>query len=122
MNKIIQSLTTSLAAAGLTSVTLVKSAFAQFAGEVPDIGGIPEETDPKETIADIINAVLNILALVAVVIVIIAGIRLIVSQGEDEQKDKAKKTIIYALIGLAVVLFAKVIVGLVTEFLYDEVA
>jgi hypothetical protein len=38
---------------------------------------------------------------------------LIVSQGEEGQKEKAKKTILYAVIGLLVVLFARVIVALV---------
>lgn len=99
-------------------------AFAQdFAGDVPDIG-IPEsagEEDIKQTIGDILKAVLNFLALIAVVVVVIAGIRLIVSQGEDDAKDKAKKTILYALIGLIIVLFARVIVGLVTDYLATEV-
>ncbi len=65
---------------------------------------------------------LNFLALIAVVVIIIAGIRLIVSQGEDEPKEKAKKTIFYAIAGLLIVLFAKVIVGLVTTYIANQVA
>lgn len=111
----------------LTSGTLVMSmagsALAQgFGGEVPEIDGLPQETgDIKAIVASILTAVLNFLALIAVIVVVIAGIRLIVSQGEDEAKDKAKKTIFYALGGLVIVLFARVIVGLVTNYLAGEV-
>ena len=65
---------------------------------------------------------LNFLALIAVVIVIIAGMRLIISQGDDEQKDKAKKAIFYALAGLIIVLFARVIVSLITVYLAGQVS
>ncbi len=103
---------------------ITKSAFAQFAGEVPDdLGlatGVSDETSVRDFIIGIITIVLNFLALIAVIVIIIAGIRLIVSQGNDEQKDKAKKTILYAIIGLVVVLFARVIVSLVTGWLATE--
>ncbi len=115
----------SLASAGALSMAMVTSAFAQFAGPSPDLEGIPDATDSdglRETIINIIEAILNFLALIAVIIIIVAGIRLIVSQGEDEQKDKAKKTILYAIVGLVIVLFARVIVGLVTVYLAEEVA
>jgi len=96
-----------------------------FAGPEPDIPGTPGGADGAGDIRGIINdiiiAVLNFLALIAVVVVIIAGIRLIGSQGNDEEKDKAKKAIFYALAGLVIVLFARVIVGLITNYLAGEV-
>jgi len=106
-------------------MSYAQHAFAQADfGGTPDIGGLPDASDPddiRETIITILAAILNFLALIAVVVIIIAGIRLIVSQGEDEQKEKAKKTILYAIIGLVVVLFARVIVSLVTVYLADQV-
>lgn len=95
-----------------------------FAGNTPDIG-TPGEADAegiRTTITNILKAVLNFLALIAVVVIVIAGIRLIISQGEEEAKEKAKKTILYALIGLIIVLFSRVIVGLVTEYLAEQAA
>lgn len=97
---------------------------ADFAGSTPDVNGLPgaaDEAGVRKVITDVLSTVLNFLALIAVVIVVIAGIRLIVSQGEDEAKDKAKKTIFYALAGLAIVLFARVIVGLITVYLAQAV-
>lgn len=120
----IQKLTRSLAATGATFFATVSTAYAQFAGDTPNISGLPDATDENSlrgTIISIIEAVLDFLALIAVIVIIIAGIRLIVSQGEDEQKEKAKKTILYAIIGLVVVLFARVIVGLITGYLAGEV-
>jgi hypothetical protein len=118
----------SLAASAASVTTLVKlsSASAQFAGPDPQISGTPgaSNTDPesfRQIVFDVISAILNFLALIAVVVVIIAGIRLIVSQGDDDAKEKAKKTIFYALAGLAIVLFARVIVGLITSYLQGQV-
>ncbi len=121
-----QKFSLSASAAAVTSIVTVSSALAQFAGPEPDIEGTPGAGDAgsdgiRDIITDIINAVLNFLALIAVVVVIIAGIRLIVSQGNDEEKDKAKKAIFYALAGLVIVLFARVIVGLITVYLSEEV-
>ncbi|MDA0376635.1 MAG: pilin [bacterium] len=84
-------------------------------GDVPDIGGVDAtDTDTVRTaILDILGTVLNFLALIAVIVIVIAGIRLILSQGEETEKDKAKKTIFYAIIGLVVVLLAQAIVGLI---------
>lgn len=115
-------LSTSAAAIGM----LVKSsAFAQgFAGNSPNLPGTPGSSNGegiRSIITKIIIAILNFLALIAVIIVIIAGIRLIISQGEEDAREKAKKTILYALIGLIIVLFARVIVGLITEYLAGQV-
>lgn len=121
MKTSLQSIKNSLAVAGITSFAFTSQAFAQFAGENPEVGGLPDATDPRAVIIKILSAVLNFLALIAVVVIVVAGIRLIVSQGEDEAKDKAKKTIFYALAGLVVVLFARVIVSLVTVYLAGQV-
>ncbi len=101
------------------------TSFAAFGGPIPDGGGLedtPSAVD-KEGIRNVIlNAlafVLDFLALAAVVFIVIAGIRLIISQGGDEQKDKAKKTILYVIIGLLVILFARVIVGFFTTTVSD---
>lgn len=95
-----------------------------FGGDIPAIPGTPSAVD-KQGIRDIIlrtlQFVLDFLALAAVVFIVIAGIRLLVSQGGDEQKDKAKKTILFVIVGLLVVLFARVIVGFFTETVPAEI-
>jgi hypothetical protein len=121
----LKKVTNSLAMAGALACSYASTAFGQeFAGPTPDVGGLPDASDPedvRQVIIDILAAVLNFLALIAVVVIVIAGIRLIVSQGEEEQKEKAKKTIFYAIIGLIIVLFARVIVSLVTVYLAESI-
>jgi amino acid transporter len=123
MNTLLRRIYFSAASTGMLVTGLARSAFAQqFGGELPALDGLKDEAgegEIKTMVADVINIILNFLGLIAVIVIIIAGIRLIISQGEEEAKEKAKKTIFYALIGLVIVLFAKVIVGLVTNVLAE---
>ncbi len=84
--------------------------------------GISQNTNVRAVILNIIIGVLNFMALAAVIVIIISAIQLIISQGEEEAMGKAKKTIYYTLAGLAIILFARVIVGLVTVYLASFVA
>jgi uncharacterized membrane protein YjgN (DUF898 family) len=86
-----------------------------------DIKGIATSSDIRGTIVKVLAALLDFLALIAVIVVIIAGFMLIFSFGNEEGKEKAKKTIFYTLIGLAVILFARVIVGFITTYLAPQV-
>jgi hypothetical protein len=128
MKSTLQRWSLAASAASITAMVKISSAFAQtgFAGQDPTIPGTPAAGTGAQAYRDIIikvlTAVLNFLALIAVIVVVIAGIRLIVSQGEEETKEKAKKTIFYALMGLVIVLFARVIVGLITNYLSGAVA
>ncbi len=69
----------------------------------------------REKIIEILKTVLSFLGLIALVIVVIAGIRLVISQGEEEQKEKAKRMILYTLAGLIVILIARGLVMLVAD-------
>jgi len=88
-------------------------AFAQL---VPpdDIGsGNLGSGDLKEAIVSVMKTVLDFIALIAVVMIVVAGIRYIISAGEESEKDKAKKMIIYVVIGLVIILVARAIVTFV---------
>lgn len=50
---------------------------------------------------------------IAVVFLVIGGVRYVVSAGNPTQTEGAKKTIIYALIGLGVIIAALVLISLV---------
>jgi len=106
--------------ASYATMALIASpkAFAQdIFGDVPDIGGVGDggTEDVRQGVLDILATVLNFMALIAVVFIVIAGIRLVVSQGEEQEKDKAKKTIFYVIIGLIVILIAQGIVSFVAD-------
>lgn len=77
-------------------------------GNIPDIG--TGQQDIRGTVIYIIKKVLEFMFLVALVLIVIAGIRLVISQGDEGEKDKAKKTIIYVIIGLIIIVLARAIV------------
>ncbi len=113
-----------LAAAAYGLVTL--PAYAQtndVFGEIPDVGGTggTDEQGIRDTVISLLTTVLNFMALVAVIFIIIAGIRLVVSQGSEEERDKAKKTIIYVVVGLIVILLARTIVGFIADTIAPQV-
>ncbi len=99
----------------VAAYTLTPVSALAFGGPIPPLPGTPTGVDVRATVTQLMLWVLDFLALVAVVVIVIAGIRLIVSQGNEDQKETAKKTIFYAIAGLLVILFARVIVGLVTQ-------
>lgn len=73
--------------------------------------------DPYSLIANIIALVLSYAALAAFTMIVIAGFYLLLSNGNDDGKEKAKSIIKYTLIGLVVLLFSRIIVHLVTKLL-----
>ncbi|MSR68038.1 hypothetical protein EXS65_04445 [Candidatus Peribacteria bacterium] len=86
--------------------------------EPDSISGLSTEVGTsgvRRAIVKVITTILDFILIVAVVYVIVAGIRLIVSGGDEGEKDKAKTTIIYVIIGIIVVLLARVIVTFVNN-------
>jgi hypothetical protein len=53
------------------------------------------------------------LAAIAVLIIVIQGIRFVLSQGDSQKAADARKGVIYAVIGLVVALLAEAVVRLV---------
>jgi hypothetical protein len=99
--------------------------FAEFGGESPPLEGIPDgdgETAIRESVTSIVNTVLSFLALIAVVFVIVGGFRILTAGGNEENVTKGRKTIIYAIIGLVVIFFSKIIVGFFTDVISESVA
>ena len=70
-------------------------------------------TDVKGVFTTVANTLLFIIGAVAVIMLIIGGIRYTVSQGDSSQVQSAKNTILYAIIGLLVAIFAFAIVNFV---------
>lgn len=102
----------SLQAAAIIACSAPWSAFAQLDTVTETVAGEPS-TNLRQLIIDVLQTVLTFIALIAVIVIIIAGIRFIISQGDEGEKDKARKTIVYAIIGLVIILLAKAIVNFV---------
>ncbi len=130
MKKILKQLAASLAA--LTLMLTPAALLAAPAGAQADIeDGLRRGTclsttsrncdidDPDERVNTIIETVINIFSLVvgvvAVIMIIIGGIKYITSGGDSTGVSGAKQTILGAIIGLVIVALAQVIVRFVLQ-------
>lgn len=102
--------------AAICGLSVLLLAMPSLAGATPftifDYGGTIGfgTADLKTTIINLISTALGLLSLVAVVMIIVGGIRWLTSGGNEEQVELAKKTISAALIGMVIVLLAWAIV------------
>ena len=74
-------------------------------------------TDLRSAVLSLINYFLGFLGLVAVIVIIISGVQLVASQGNDSAVKKAQKTIGYAALGLLIVFFAYAIVNFIVNII-----
>ena len=72
-----------------------------------------------EGVAQIIQVVLSILGVVLIVLIIYAGFLWMTAAGNEDKISKAKKTIVAAVIGLAIVLSAYLITAFVISQLIE---
>lgn len=73
----------------------------------------PDEQSVEGAVSTIIDILLYVIGFVAVIVLIIGGIMYASSAGDPGRTKKAKDTILYAIIGLAVAIFAWAIVSFV---------
>lgn len=69
----------------------------------------------NDTVASVINILSIVVGIAAVLVIILAGFRYITSGGNDQAIVAARKTLIYAIIGLLIVALAQVIVQFVLK-------
>jgi hypothetical protein len=72
-------------------------------------------TDFTDLVAKIINVMSVLVGAIAVVMIVIAGFRFVTSAGNETAVAAARKTILYAVIGLLVVAFAQALVHFVLK-------
>ena len=103
----------------ISSYFLLSRASAQvfngpgLAGGVAEAGVIegPVHGSLRGVILSFLYKALGFLALAGVVMIVIAGFTFVLSGGSDTAKDRAKKMILFVVIGLIVILFARTVVG-----------
>jgi hypothetical protein len=76
----------------------------------PNLSPLPK---PHATIKPIVNFIFGLAGALAVLFVVIGGLRYILSRGNPDGVSKAKDTIVYALVGLAIVITAYGIISFV---------
>ena len=76
----------------------------------------------NDVIASIVNFLIGITAVIAVFVIVIAGIQMATSQGEATKVAKARNMILYGLVGLVIAVFAYAIVNFVIVRLFGPSA
>ena len=71
------------------------------------------ETDIKDIVQLVINVLLFIIAALSVIMIIVGGIRYVVSAGNQQAVTGAKNTIMYSVVGLLISIFAYAIVNFI---------
>lgn len=75
--------------------------------------GLPTPKASSANLQHGLQAVFATLAVVAVLFVVISGLKFVAAQGDPQAIAKARQTIIYAVIGLVICISAEAIVSLV---------
>lgn len=102
---------------------LAASAYAQGGGFpssfTPTVQptNLPSSPDLGVLLTRVINYFLGLVGLLAVLMLVIGGIRYITSGGNEQTIEKAKNTILYAIIGIIIVLLSYAIVFTITSSL-----
>jgi cytochrome bd-type quinol oxidase subunit 2 len=125
IKKILNRITISLALAGIFAAPLLPATvYAQTPKDevckgVVLTGGNCDPANASSSVETVIKTVINLLSLivgiVAVIMIIIGGLKYITSSGDSNNVTSAKNTILYAVIGLVIVVLAQVIVRFVLD-------
>lgn len=78
-----------------------------------DITNLPRTQANDATMQTILNVFFVISGAIAVLMVVISGVRFITSQGNPTETVKARNGIIYSVLGLLIIIFAASIVNFV---------
>jgi hypothetical protein len=78
-----------------------------------DTGKLPKAPADSASIGKVLQIVFMLFGAVALLIITLAGLKYVLSQGDPQAVAKAKDTILYAIIGLVIAILAVAIVSFV---------
>ena len=100
-----------------TAIALFISLFVAFTASASSVISLPNPLTSK-TFEELINTLINWLVVISLPIVtlliVYAGVVFLVSGVSPDQQRQAKNIIIYALVGLAIIILAKALAAVVT--------
>jgi type IV secretion system pilin len=76
---------------------------------------VPRYCEPGIVVQRVLNIAFTLIGGVSLLFVVIGGLRYTTSGGNEERAAQGRKTVLYALVGLAVVLLALAIVNIVID-------
>jgi multisubunit Na+/H+ antiporter MnhB subunit len=97
------------------SSAMAVNVFDQCAGNSTAAVCKSQKDNATPMVTIIINLLLTALGIIAVIMIIIGGIRYTTSQGDSAGLTNAKNTIVYAVVGLVVAILSYAIVNFVVD-------
>ncbi len=119
MRKFTKLITAATIVLGLGALVLAPAATTYALDPVGEIikgtkaAGSTGNEDLGASIKNVVNVLLFILGAIAVIVIVVGGIRYATSGGDSTQVTAAKNTILYAVVGLVVAILAYAIVNFV---------
>lgn len=98
-----------------TALAQTKEAICEGVGKTAGATGCVGNNSLDGIVKTVINVMSMIVGIIAVIMIIIGGIKYVTSSGDSNNVNSAKNTILYAIIGLVVVALAQVIVRFVLD-------
>lgn len=102
---------------GAAAISAEMPAYAETAANIISNGvnntGLNGGNNLETTVTSVINIILYIVGILAVVMVIIGGVKYTTSGGDQNAVTSAKNTILYGIIGLVIAILAYAIVNFV---------
>ena len=80
-----------------------------------DVSPLPQTTANQSTLEEFLGVAIAIIAAISLLVIVIGGVRYIMSRGDPQATARAKNTIIYAVVGLVVAMTAQAIVSFVLK-------
>lgn len=84
-----------------------------MAVQILNRGNLPEVDASQTTLNTVLNIIFVIIGALAVLVIVIAGLRYVMSQGQPDKIAEIRKQILYAFAGLIVAASAAAIVNFV---------
>lgn len=111
-------LTVTMSLAGLSSVSAKVPVTLQEGAEAARCDGCPRDLfGDTGVFKQVTNTILYIVGIIAVIMLIIGGIKYVISGGDSKKVTDAKNTVLYAIIGLVISFLAFAIVNFVISAL-----
>ena len=77
---------------------------------------IPTDVEANDTtFLAVLETTFALLGVIAFLVIVIAGLRFILSQGDPDKSAKARNTVIYAVVGLVIAVSAFSLIRLITD-------
>lgn len=86
-----------------------------FGADIVNRLDVPKGDFDNSSLATVFQFVFGLMGAIAVVVLLLASLKYVISRGDPSEVAKAKNAIIYAVIGLVVIAFAFSIVSFVVE-------